>query len=64
MNGVMYQMDENGNLYEVDPKSGKTLGTGGAQLDGVVMDDLEMAHWVNNQSGENYIYGIYGSYIL
>ena len=64
MNGVMYQMDENGNLYEVDPESGKTLGTGGAQLDGVVMDDLEMAYWVNNQSGENYIYGIYGSYIL
>ena len=63
-NDVMYQMNGSGYLYQVNPDTGEVLGSAAPQYNGLVVDDMEMAHYFNDQKDTNYIYGIYGNYIL
>ncbi len=60
-----YQMNTDGYLYTVDMETGETVASSDAPNNfGAPLNDMEMSYAQNDSLGKNYIFGVYGSYVL
>lgn len=60
-----YQMNTDGYLYTIDVNTGDTVARSDAPVDfGAPLNDLEMAYRFNSTYDVDYMFGIYGAYLL
>lgn len=60
-----YQMNTDGYLYTIDVNTGTTVTRSDAPVEfGAPLNDLEMAYAFNETYGTDYMFGVYGTYLL